>query len=155
MALKGTIGEYELPDPGMYVVRLRRVGDPEEGKFGYQVRWEFELFDPGDGSPVFDSHDEQFVLFQRTSTSLGPKAKARAWGEALRGASYQKDEPFDSDLLVGKTALAAITHAEKDTGTFANIATLTPMKAPKKARPAAVAITVGADGADMLSEEPF
>lgn len=151
MGLKGTIGEYELPDPGMYVVRLRRVGDPEEGKFGFQVRWEFELFDPADGMPVFDSHDEQFVLFQRTSTSLGPKAKARAWGEALRGKAYEKDEAFDSDDLIGKTALAAIAHAEKDTGTFANIATLTPMKAAKR-KPQPVAIAADADD---LDDSPF
>jgi hypothetical protein len=118
--------EYE---PGVYRARLQKV-DEEESQFTdektgeqkWQYIWTFELLDQG---------YEGNTLTGWSSTNFGPRAKARAWAEALIGRQIQSGENISGDDLVGKECDLMITLKTGDRGTFAKVESVNPVRKKK------------------------
>jgi hypothetical protein len=116
-------------DPGVYRAKLRKV-DEEESQFTdektgeqkWQYIWTFELLEEG---------YEGNTLTGWSSTNFGPRAKARAWAEALIGRSITSGENISGDDLVGKECDLMITLKAGDRGTFAKVESVNPVRKKK------------------------
>lgn len=119
--------EYE---PGVYRARLQKVDEQESqfmddatGEPKWQYIWTFELLDEG---------YEGNTLTGWSSTNFGPKAKARAWAEALIGRQITSGENISGDDLLGKECDLMITLKTGDRGTFAKVESVNPVRKKKK-----------------------
>lgn len=116
-------------DPGVYRAKLQKVDEQESqftdettGEPKWQYIWTFELLEEG---------YEGNTLTGWSSTNFGPRAKARAWAEALIGRQITSGENISGDDLVGKECDLMITLKQSDRGTFAKIESVNPVRKKK------------------------
>lgn len=75
---------------------------------------------------------EDVTLTAISSTSWGPKSKARRWAGYILGRKLGDNEKFTEDEMKGKPVMLTIENEENDRGTFAKIVELAPVR--KKGR---------------------
>ncbi len=95
-----------------------------EVKRQHKVRlaWQIDEARPEDG--------ERFLVQKRYTLSLHEKANLRKELESWRGRAFTEDElkGFDLEKLLGVNCFVNIVHATKDGKTYANIASIMPLK---------------------------
>jgi hypothetical protein len=64
----------------------------------------------------------------------GPKSKARGWANAILRRTLGDDEKFNEDDLKDKPVMINIFMKETDRGTFAEVASLTPVRKKKSGK---------------------
>jgi hypothetical protein len=116
-------------DPGIYRAKLQKVDEQESqftddvtGEPKWQYIWTFELLEEG---------YEGNTLTGWSSTNFGPRAKARAWAEALVGRQINSGENISGDDLIGKECDLMITLKSGDRGSFAKIESVNPRRRRK------------------------
>jgi hypothetical protein len=74
--------------------------------------------------------DRPFLLSRRYTASLSEKASLRKDLESWRGRAFTPEEldGFDVETLLGVNAFLTILHAERDGKTYANVASVAPLK---------------------------
>jgi hypothetical protein len=75
---------------------------------------------------------EDVTLTAISSTSFGPKSKARAWANAILRRKLEDGEKFSEDDLKGKPVILTVENEETDRGTFAKVVGLAPVRSKKK-----------------------
>jgi hypothetical protein len=78
---------------------------------------------------------EDVTLTAISSTSFGPKSKARQWANAILRRKLEDGEKFNEEDLKGKPVILTIENEETERGTFAKVVGLAPVrskKAPKQ-----------------------
>ncbi len=72
----------------------------------------------------------RFIVQKRYTLSLHEKANLRKELEAWRGRAFTDDElrGFDLEKLIGVNCFLNVVHAHKDGKTYANVASLMPLK---------------------------
>lgn len=110
---------------GMHPARLvwlTTVGR-QETKFGKReqlyLTWELVL------EPLGEESDENFHLSSSFTSSSDPKSNLFALVKGWLGVEI--NENFNLETLLGKECMLNVQHGTKDTGTFANIETVTPV----------------------------
>ena len=121
-------GDYENPPAGSHLARCYYVVDQGfqesnfngEAKLAHKLRigWELPAETMSDGRP--------FAIFETYTASLNEKAKLfgmlKAWfGKAPDPAT------FDMKSLIGKAAMVAIIHNEKQDKVYANLSSVMPV----------------------------
>lgn len=126
--------EAMAPIPmGEYPATIK-AAEPEDGKFGTQVKFTFDL------GTVVDMNDEdrECTLIAWCAAKLNPKSKLWQWAKAA-GIELDEDEPgLDTDDMIGKRVTLAVTTYTKEDGTERNkVSDIKPprKKAPKVAKP--------------------
>lgn len=76
---------------------------------------------------------EGVTLTAISSTSFGPKAKARRWAGAIRRKKYEDGEKVREDDLKGKPVILNVDLEENDRGMFAKVVDLSPVRSRKGA----------------------
>ena len=73
---------------------------------------------------------KRFILQKRYTLSLHEKANLRKELESWRGRRFTDDElkGFDLEKLIGVNAFINVVHAENQGNTYANVASLVPLK---------------------------
>lgn len=116
-------------DEGVYRAKLIDLEEAEGGidDKGY-IKWIFELLD--------EEYEDQ-TLRANSSKNFGPSAKARAWAEALLGRRIETGETVGNNELIGLKGDLMIRNKETDSGTFARVESVNPVrkKAKKKDEP--------------------
>lgn len=84
--------------------------------------WQIDESRPEDG--------KRFIVQKRYTASLNEKANLRKELEAWRGKAFTDDElkAFDVEKLIGINCFLNVVHAAKDGKTYANIASIMPLK---------------------------
>jgi hypothetical protein len=139
--------EYELPEPDRYIAVCVGIEDAPDKGFGPGVKWQFQLIDPRTNLPVRDSQGRDFILWQFTSTKMGPKSRCRPIIEALLGRELLNGEVPDSRELLNKGMICLVAHEKAEDGTIrARVTSCTPYNpAPDAAKVAAPAPAPGFD----------
>jgi hypothetical protein len=116
-------------DPGIYRAKLQKVDEQESqftddvtGEPKWQYIWTFELLEEG---------YEGNTLTGWSSTNFGPRAKARAWAEALVGRQINSGENISGDDLIGKECHLMVSLKSGDRGSFAKIESVHPPRQRK------------------------
>lgn len=125
-----------MPPFGLYVMEVTEVGDPEmsdntngEYEAKEQVKFTFKIL------KVIHSDDDEAEEFIGETTygwanfTFGPKAKLRAWAQALLGREIEDGESVSGEMLIGKRA--TVTIGPTQTGRR-KVATLMPYSGNKK-----------------------
>jgi hypothetical protein len=76
---------------------------------------------------------EDVTLTAVSSTSFGPKSKARQWANAVLRRKLEDGEKVREEDLKGKPVILTVENEETDRGTFAKVAGLAPVRSKKKA----------------------
>lgn len=114
--------EYETIPTGDYPIQVVDLTD-EEGTFGPQLKWKLEI--------VGTSEYAGKYLTAWTSLTPSMKGKLAQWAVAL-GIELEPGMDFDTDMLIGKRAVAVVVVKSKDDGSeFNKVDTIRP---PKKAK---------------------
>ena len=136
-----SVSDFNLPDEGIYRMRLIDVSDPilsqfktKSGGDKYQVKLLFKIDD--DDS---DSDGEELTYY--ASISMHPNSSMYPAVKALMGGQeIDPDEEIDLDDCIGKHVLGTLTHVTKPStknpgqmATFANITGFAPIRKKKKA----------------------
>jgi hypothetical protein len=108
--------EYELPDPDRYIAVCVGIEDAPDKGFGPGVKWQFQLINPQTNLNVADSQGRDFILWQFTSTKMGPKSRARPIIEALLGRELVNGEVPDSRHLFNKGMVCLVAHEKNEAG---------------------------------------
>ncbi len=129
---------------GICTLRVLRIEDIEDGRYGPRCRWVFAVADAG-GDVTWENGDT-YEWWQVSSTSMGIKSTGRPWAEALLGrALHENESGVDiATALIGCTASAVITL--NDAG-YPRIAAMTPIR--KEPRVARVVRAQGSAGEDL------
>jgi hypothetical protein len=127
---------YEPVPAGNHVARLYQIvhlgtikgeykGKPTESD---KVRLTFELCNE---KKAFNEGEEPrpFSISREFSFYMSPKANLRAFVEGMIGTKLHDEEAYNFDLeqLLGDACLLNVVHVEKESGTYANIQTATPL----------------------------
>jgi len=122
----------DLPtiEAGTYTVTVLSIEDMEPGIYGERMRWVFSVVDE-DGDAVTWEDGTDYEWWQQTGVSLGPRATARKWADALYAKELEADTSGSeiAEGLVGKSARALIDHNENG---YPRIVAMTPIKKKKK-----------------------
>ena len=82
------------PEMGKYIAKILKVEDGQDYGNGGTIWWRMNL--AGQGGPVIDPATGKVAEWsQMSSTSLGPKSKAREWSEAFLGHSVADMKGLD------------------------------------------------------------
>ena len=105
-----TAPSYELLDDGVYEAEFRGIEErqKEDGVF---YLWSFAVDYDGREIPVSGASSPKF----------GPKAKARAWAEAILGRAIQAVETVDVDALAGRPCQLILGTVDRDGTQFNQI----------------------------------
>ena len=76
---------------------------------------------------------EDVTLTAISSTSFGPKSKARQWANAILRRKLEDGEKVREEDLKGKPVILTVENEETDRGTFAKVTGLAPVRSKKKA----------------------
>lgn len=112
------IPKSEAPAPipmGEYPATITAT-EPEDGKFGTQIKVTFDL------GRVVDMNDEDrdVTLLAWCSAKLNPKSKLWEWASAA-GMDLDEDaEGLDTDDMIGKRVLLGVSVYTKEDGTERN-----------------------------------
>ena len=140
MSIKIEMTKYEAVDPGIYPGKITSI-DEEEGKFGPQIKFTFELeTDNGD----------QKTLIGWTSKRFSKKSKLYSWTTSLLGV-LPDNYTFDSDDLIGKEVLLVVglRHGTDGVTLFNSIESIKPMNQKKPVIP-----SNGKEWLDAIVAEP-
>lgn len=134
-----------------YPVEIKEIGAVDDGQFGPQLKW---LFDLGDVENV-DGEVEPKTLTAWSSQTLSAKSKLYQWATA---AGWEASDMLTIEDLIGKRVLISVTLEKRTDGTVGNKvngvlpirrkATTNGHSAPQQ--PAKAAAAVAADDADDL-----
>lgn len=74
--------------------------------------------------------DKRFIVQKRYTLSLSEKATLRKDLESWRGKPFTRDEEmgFDLERLIGVNCFLNVVHASRDGKTYANVASVVPLK---------------------------
>lgn len=119
-----------LPPAGTHMARVINIIylGTVKGNFGesYKVRITWEL--PTE-THVFKEEDgaKPFSVSREVSLSMGTKSNLRPIVEGIIGVSLKDEEAyaFDVDEILGKECLITIVYDEGESGTYANVSTVT------------------------------
>lgn len=136
-------GDFIILEPGIYTVELDTVETYVHEKYGDGFRWRF-IVDTDEHPDAVTANGEALAITAITSTSLGPKARARTWIQTLLGRELEVGEEPDENDLIGKKCRANISVTKKDNGEFNKIESLAPLKAGGVRRQAAAAVAAAA-----------
>lgn len=91
-------------------------------RFGWELPTELKVFDESKG-------EQPLVISNEYTISMHEKAKLRAILQSWRGKAFTEDEAksFDLTKLMGAPCMLNIIHKETPNGTYANIASISPM----------------------------
>jgi len=115
----------------------------EQGNFGPQFRWKFDILKPDDYS------EKSLVGWTSTSPSL--KGKFVKWATACLGRTIRAGESIDTDELIGAKVVLTVTVKEGDDGSEFN--KVESVKAYRKTKPAPPPEPVGDDDEDPFGDE--
>jgi hypothetical protein len=104
-----------------------------------KIEKRFKMFTAEDGSTedrnfliwhfaIDEEGYENVTLTAVSSTSFGPKSKARAWANAILRRELEDGEKFTEDDLKNKPVVLNIVLKNKDRGTFAEVDSLAPVR---------------------------
>ena len=95
---------FEVFDAGTYPARVFRIEDDDEGQFGPQYKFIWQLLNPETNAPT--DHE----LHSWCSKKLTSKSKLAMWAATLLGIpQFDNGAVLDVDELVGKTAMLTVT----------------------------------------------
>lgn len=140
--MKLTTVENVVIPTGEYLAQVVEIV-PEEGNFGPQFRWKFDVLKP-------EAYLEK-SLVGWTSTSPSLKSKFVRWATACLGRQIGAGETIDTDNLVGCRIVLVVTVKEGDDGAAYN--KVDGLRAVKRAQPAPPTPTVDEDDEDPFGEE--
>jgi hypothetical protein len=80
---------------------------------------------------------EDVTLTTISSTSFGPKSKARRWAGNILRRKLADGEKVREDELKGRPVILNVDNEETERGTFAKVIDLSPVRSKKKAKQAA------------------
>lgn len=137
MALTAPKAASSAPVPkGTHIARLYQIVHigtvhyqwQGEDKAQDKVRLTFELcnerkeFKEGEG-------EKPFSVSREFSLSMHAKSKLRPFIEGMLGVAFHDDEAyaFDLEQLLGEACLISVVHEEKNSNTYANIASASPL----------------------------
>jgi hypothetical protein len=80
---------------------------------------------------------EDVTLTAISSTSFGPKSKARRWAGSILRRKLADGEKVREDELKGRPVILNVDNEETERGTFAKVIDLSPVRSKKKAAQAA------------------
>ena len=105
----------EIPD-GNYILQCAGIEEDEPGQYGPRMKWIFLLWDQQTGAQITWEDGNAYEWWVRTSQSLGSKANARKYAEALLARELVEGDTGAAvaQACIGKNALATI--AENDGG---------------------------------------
>lgn len=111
-------------EPGLYHARLKNIEEAERKNFDTGEPeachdWVFEVLE--------DGYEDQ-TLKKRNSVSFGPRSNNRAYAQALLRRKIEPGEKIEKRDLIGKECMINVEHNETDRGTFANIASVMPIR---------------------------
>lgn len=91
-------------------------------RFGWELPTELKVFDEAKG-------EQPLVISNEYTVSMHEKAKLRAVLQSWRGKAFTEEEAksFDLTKLLGAPCMLNIIHKETPNGTYANIASISPM----------------------------
>jgi hypothetical protein len=97
---------FQLLPIGEYTAKITDI-DADDGKFGPQVRFEFEI-QGGDYSGQ--------TLLAWASATFSPRSKLYAWTRAALGSDILPDYDFNSDDLLGRMVMVTVVIRPNDDG---------------------------------------
>jgi hypothetical protein len=118
---------YELPEIGSHTSIITKVedrGDIPNDKYGPQHMIKIHVLIDDEKS----SKGEDLYVFQNASLKLGEKARL---GKFLRGLGIATDGPVNLKDLVGRRILTNVVHAKVGDKVYANIESVSSIRAAK------------------------
>lgn len=106
MALQIKQTHYELLPVGEYVAKISAI-EADDGKFGPQVKFEFEI----QGGNYAGQ-----TLLSWASAKFSPRSKLYGWSRAALGGDILPDYDFNSDDLLGRPVMVTVVIRPNDEG---------------------------------------
>ena len=108
----------DVVDMGVLEVKWK-----DEVKRQHKVRLVWQIDEPMDSG-------EMFIVQKRYTKSLHEKANLRKELEGWRGKAFTEEElkGFDLEKLIGVNAFLNVVHVDRDGKTYANVASVMPLK---------------------------
>lgn len=165
-AKAGGGGDFELPEPGVYVARCYKMVDvgtqTTTGQYGTKeqrqvyIYWELLTDDEGDEVKMEDG--QLFSIFNSYTLSMNKKANLRKHLDSWRGVKFTEEEAaeFDITKLLGTYCKLQITHSKSKDGekTYANVDGIMVTKKRPEGVNELVAFSIEAPDMDVFNELP-
>lgn len=137
-------GDFKRVPVGVFAARCwsmvdlgtQRVEYKGDMKFQRKVQIGWELFgEDENGESLIMDDGRPMTISKRYTLSLSPKSRLRPDLEAWRGRPFTDEETkgFDLHDLIGAPCMVNVTHTERNSKTYSNVASITPL--PKALRP--------------------
>lgn len=106
-----------LMEPGNYRLKVLSVEEADDGQYGPSMLWKFLVADAANPDDFkVDANGVEWDFRAYTSTMMTPRARARAWTEALLGRPLSAGEKITPPDLVDRSMVALIVHKQGEDG---------------------------------------